>query len=141
MNIGKWIVVSFVLFAAFIATLVTVCMRQEVSLVSGNYYEEELQFQAQIDRERNANALPTKPSFGLKGRQLELVLNQSMPITEGTLHIFCPSDARMDRRFKVSPDLDTQIFDLEELNSGMYRVKLRWTMNDKEFYREEVIHL
>lgn len=141
MNIGKWIVVSFVLFAAFIATLVTVCMRQEVSLVSGNYYEEELQFQAQIDRERNANALPTKPSIGLKGRQLELALNQSMPITEGTLHIFCPSDARMDRKFKVSPDLDTQVFDLEELNSGMYRVKFRWTMNDKEFYREEVIHL
>jgi hypothetical protein len=40
MNWGKWIIVSFVLFAGFIGTLVTVCVRQDISLVSKDYYKE-----------------------------------------------------------------------------------------------------
>ena len=63
MNWGKWIIVSFVLFAAFIGTLVTVCMRAEVSLVSKDYYKEELEFQKQIVRIENTSALESKPAI------------------------------------------------------------------------------
>jgi hypothetical protein len=42
MSWGKWIVVSFLLFAGFIATLVTICMKEDVGLVSSSYYDEEL---------------------------------------------------------------------------------------------------
>lgn len=141
MNVGKWIVVSFVLFAAFIATLVTICVRQDVSLVSQNYYQDELQFQNQIDREQNTSLLTTRPLVAVDGKMLTLALNQDAPVTEGTVYVFCPSNARMDRTFSVTPDSPTQSFDLTELDGGMYRVKLRWTMNDKQFYQEQIIHL
>ena len=42
MHYGKSIVVAFILFAMFIGTLVTVCIREDVNLVSPDYYEEEL---------------------------------------------------------------------------------------------------
>jgi len=61
MNIGKWIVVAFVLFAAFIGTLVVVCVRQDVSLVSRDYYRQELAYQNQIQRLNNTAALLEKP--------------------------------------------------------------------------------
>ena len=47
MNFGKWIVVAFVFFSLFIGTLVTVCVRQDISLVSTDYYKEELIYQDQ----------------------------------------------------------------------------------------------
>jgi hypothetical protein len=141
MNFGNWIVVSFILFAAFMAVLVTVCMRQEVSLVSKNYYSEELAFQQQIERERNTNLLQHKPSLDVKGRVLALALNQTVPVSEGTIILFCPANANMDRMFSLSPKSKTQAFDLHELGAGMYRVKLHWTMDHKEFYQEEVINL
>ena len=56
MNWGKWIIVSFVLFAAFIGILVVICVRQDISLVSKNYYQEELAYQQQIDRMNNGTA-------------------------------------------------------------------------------------
>ena len=49
MNWGKSIVLSFILFAAFIGTLVTVCIRQDISLVSKDYYEEELQYDKSVN--------------------------------------------------------------------------------------------
>lgn len=141
MNIGKWIVVSFVLFAAFIATLVTVCIRQDVSLVSKNYYEEELHFQQQIERAKNTSALETKPVVTLDGTMLTIAFNQSQPVTEGTLDLFCPSNAKMDRTYKLAPELNAQSFDLDGLNRGMYRVRLKWTMGSSQFYQEEVVNL
>jgi hypothetical protein len=141
MSIGKWIVVSFILFAAFIATLVTVCMRQDISLVSSTYYQEELQFQQQISREENTALLEHKPSVQVNAKVLTLALNQPTAVTEGTVNIFCPSNARMDRSFRIEEGRLTQSFDLADLRSGMYRVKLRWTMNGKEFYQEDVINL
>jgi hypothetical protein len=141
MSIGKWIIASFILFAAFIATLVTVCMRQDISLVSNTYYQEELQFQQQIAREENTAQLERRPSIDVREKILTLALNQPTTVTDGTLNIFCPSDADMDRLFPIEGSNTTQSFDLGGLHSGMYRVKLRWTMKGKEFYQEEVINL
>ena len=141
MNIGKWIIVSFVLFALFMAGLVTVCMRQDVSLVSKNYYDEELRFQDQIEREHNTSLLAKKPSVDLKGRTLTLAWNQDTPVSGGTVNLFCPANAKMDRTFSLTGKNHTQTIELNDLSRGMYRVKLRWTMNDKEFFQEEVINL
>ena len=141
MNIGNWIIVAFVLFTAFIATLVVICMRQEVSLVSQSYYQDELAYQDQIDRQRNTLELAHKPTVSLDNRLLVLQFDQRSDIAEGVLNIFCPSDAKMDRRFKLDAGRQMQQFDLAQLNPGMYRVKLRWTMHDQEYYHEEIINL
>lgn len=61
MSIGHWIVVSFVLFAAFIGTLVAVCLREDISLVTKDYYQEELAYQDQIQRLNNVAELKEKP--------------------------------------------------------------------------------
>ena len=141
MNIGKWIVVSFIVFATFMAVLVTVCMRQDISLVSKTYYDEELQFQHQIDRERNTKGLPQKPSFELRGTVLRLAWNQQTPVSSATINFFCPANAKMDRTIELPSGNDDQSFQLDEMNKGMYRVKLRWTMDNKDFYQEEIINL
>lgn len=142
MNFGNWIVVAFILFAAFIATLVTVCVRQDVSLVSKDYYKEELGYQEQIHRLNNTAALAAKPVIKVVDQTLQVKFNQSGKIENGELKLFCPSNAKMDRIFTVAASNETtRTFDINTLQKGMYRAKLFWKMNGKEFYQEEVIYI
>jgi len=143
MNFGKWIVVAFILFAVFIGTLVTICVRQDISLVTKDYYKEELAYQDQIARVNNAAQLIEKPSITIRDKKyLEVAFNQFNRVENGQLKLFRPSDASLDRVFEfTSSENSSQLFDVAGLSTGMYRAQMHWTMEGKEFYIEKIIHL
>lgn len=142
MSIGKWITFAFILFAGFIATLVVVCMRQDISLVSKDYYKEELAYQQQIERLNNTANLSAKPVVSITNQSLHISLDNAPGIEQGEIKLFCPSNASMDRTFTLTKDKGIdQNFDLTGLQAGMYRVKFSWSMQGKDFYHEEIINL
>lgn len=142
MNWGKWIIVSFVLFAAFIGILVVICVRQDISLVSKNYYQEELAYQQQIDRMNNTARLEEKPTIAITGQTLEIQFSQFNNLEEGEVKVFRPSDLRFDKQFILHTSRETtQRFDISSFPKGMYRVKMYWSMKDKKYYVEQVIIL
>lgn len=141
MNWGKWIVVSFVLFAVFIGTLVTVCMRADVSLVSKDYYREELEFQKQIARLENTSGLASKPAIVAGGGSIEITFDFT-DFENGELVLFRPSDAALDKKFSISATASEQLqFSTEAIDPGMYRARMQWTKKGKEYFYEEVIYL
>lgn len=142
MNFGKWIVVAFVLFAGFIATLVTVCVRQDISLVTKEYYSEELRYQEQIERRQNAEALSDKPLMSVTGNELVLDYILLPAIQRGEIKLFRPSDPGLDQDFMVEPTSSTvQTFQIRNPDRGLYRAQLTWTQDGKEYYLEKVIVL
>ena len=142
MNWGKWIVVSFILFAAFIGVLVTVCVRQNINLVATDYYKQELDFQNQIDRNKNAQALVVKPQIVVVNNAVQISFKDFSAIKSGELKLFRPSDASYDVTFELKPSADTlQVFNLQTGQRGMYKAQLKWAMNGKEYYLEEVVYL
>ncbi|MEQ9592950.1 MAG: FixH family protein [Cyclobacteriaceae bacterium] len=142
MNFGKWIFVSFVLFTAFIATLVTVCVRQDINLVSADYYQEELVHEQKMNQIQNANNLKSKPLISVEGSVVSVSFDDFNKIEKGELKILRPSDARLDRRFKLSAS-QTQVrqFTLENSSKGLYRASMQWRMDGKDFYYEKLIVL
>ena len=142
MNWGKGIVISFILFAAFIGVLVAVCVREDVNLVSKNYYADELAYQQQIERINNTLQLQEKPDINVVNGVMEVKFNQFNAMEEGEIKLFRPSDVRLDKQFKLLPsDQKAQQFDVRALPAGMYRIKMLWSMNGKEYYIENVITL
>lgn len=141
MNWGKSIILAFVLFATFIAVLVTVCMRQDVSLVTKNYYQEELKYQDQIERIANTAALTTKPVIAAAERQLTLSFDQLPNIDRGELRLFCPANASADKIFSLKATSGTTQVLGNDLPRGMYRARMTWRMQGREFYLEQIIHL
>jgi hypothetical protein len=143
MDWGKWIIVSFVLFVAFIATLVTVCVRQDISLVTKDYYQDELAYQDQLDRLTNTKELVEKPSIKVTdGTSLEISFAHFNEIEKGKLQLFFPSNEKMDRHYPITASNERQqYYTLADLPKGMYRARLQWTMHGKEFYMEEIIYL
>lgn len=143
MNWGKSIVLAFVLFGAFIATLVTICMQQDVSLVTKDYYREELAYQRQIDRMAQTATLSEKPVIQLEGPNLlKVSYREFSKVRKGALELFRPSDPALDKHFVLPKTSEPSLyFSTEGLEKGMYRARLRWSMNGREFFLEEVIRL
>lgn len=142
MNIGHWITVSFILFAAFIGILVTVCVKEDISLVSKNYYQEEIAYQEQIQRMENAAHLEEKPVIKVIANQIQIEFPDVVSVEKGELKLFCPSNSAMDRTFRVAATgHKVQTFKLQHMQPGLYKAKLLWSMNGKEYYQEETIYI
>ena len=141
MNWGKSIIASFVLFAIFIGALVVVCIRQDSSLVSPDYYKNELAYQIQIDRLTNTEHLAVKPVMRFDNNVIEIHYADFTHVERGELTIFRPSDERYDKNFTLSTTADSiQRFDAGQLPAGMYKARLLWAMGDKEYYVENIIN-
>ena len=142
MNWGQSIILAFILFAVFIGVLVTVCVRQDISLVSTDYYNEELDYQTKMDGSRNADQLSLKPEIYLtEGQSLHITFD-FREFEKGKLVLYSPADISEDKSFKIEPtSLPFQSFSLGALKKGNYKVKMTWTEKGKDFYFEKSIYI
>lgn len=134
--------VSFVLFAGFIASLVVICIRQDINLVSVDYYREELAHQHKMELIQNAQALESLPEITMEGTNLTVSFSDFDKIETGELKLLRPSDDRLDKKFQVRPSSEkTHRYPLDVWGKGLYRASMQWKMEGKEFYYEKVIVL
>ena len=142
MNWGKGIVLSFVLFAAFVFGLVTICVRQHVNLVSKDYYQNELHYQERIDRLNNTADLAARPTIEFSDNRLIVDFKSRVGIEQGEIQMFRPSDVSLDKKFRLDASSERiRFFDLTDMHRGMYKVLMSWSVDGKEFYLEETIKL
>ena len=142
MNFGKWIVVSFVLFAVFITTLVVICVREDINLVSNNYYKDELVHQQKMESIENAKSLNSLPDIEVEGNVLVVSFSEFNRVERGELLLLRPSDATLDRRFSITAKGNQQqMYPLEKWQKGLYRASMKWSMEGKEYYYEKLIVL
>lgn len=138
----KYIVFSFIAFALFIGTLVVVCVKQDISLVSVNYYEEDLRYDRKLAQKKNAEALAEQPSVTVENQQLSLTFSQIASVQEGLIKLTRPSDSRLDQAFKFDRSLASpHAFLIAQPQKGLYRLSIQWKMNDKEYFVEKNIVL
>ncbi|MEQ9102900.1 MAG: FixH family protein [Imperialibacter sp.] len=142
MNFGSWITVAFVLFAGLIISLVVVCVRQDVSLVSTDYYQQEIKYQSRIDDIANAQESSTKVEVTRTPGENRLELSfgeQGMALT-GEVVMFRPSDAKLDKKFLLKLD-DTGSFqmDTSQLKKGLWKMKISWQQGGQTFFEEKTI--
>lgn len=141
MSWSKAIILSFILFAVFVAAMVTVCVRQDIGLVTRDYYKEELQYQEQLDRKQNALNLEARPDIVVREDNLEIHYAEMDAVSTGTVTLFRPSNAALDREFRllVPSSEAVQRFPLRGAVKGLYKARMRWVMRGKEYFMEKVI--
>jgi hypothetical protein len=141
MGWGNGIVLVIIGFVAVMGTMVTICVRQDdIHLVTANYYEEEIKYDNQIARISNTKNLEFAAiEFDGQLKKIDLKL----PVgAKGTLHLFRPSDARVDQ--KITFDIQSsekKSLDLSNLKPGYWKVKLTWTQGGLEYYEEKKINI
>ena len=135
------IVSWFVVFAAFIACFIVWAFRQREDLVSANYYEQEVLYQRQIERLHNTAALPSGSSvaFDADTAQILITLPQTpAPPVGGRIHLYRPSDARLDRELPLAKGAaGVQRLDARGLKSGLWKIRVEWSAGGREFYLDQ----
>ena len=140
MDFGKWIMVAFISFAFFIGTLVVVCFRQEIGLVSKNYYQDELNHQQKIIQKANANELHISPVISVEAESVNVFFPEIDRVEGGELNLLRPSDEQLDQKFEwKGSNGEMQRFALGRHDKGLYRASLRWRMSGKDYYIEKLI--
>ena len=139
MNFGKSIVVAFILFALFIGTLVTVCIREEVSLVTPDYYKEELAHGEKMTALANARSLESKPEIFMSAEGVRVKYENFSKVESGSLKILRPGDQQLDHLFEVQPTGEKEMaFEVDDYAPGLYRIQMKWKMAGKEYMIEQV---
>ncbi len=141
MDWGKGILLTIVAFVGFIMTLVVISVRQDdIHLVTENYYEKEIKYQDQIDRE-SASAGLDREVLEFDAQNKSILLD--LPVgAKGSLQLFRPSDARLDQEVELNiTEAGKTSVPLDQLQAGYWRVQLTWVEDGVEFYQEKKINL
>jgi nitrogen fixation protein FixH len=136
---GHGVIVAFLLFGALIISLVVGSMRQNIELVSPDYYAEEVRYQKRIDEMRNNNT-DEKPA-NLELREDFILLEISQENAQGEVYFFRPSDSKSDFKLPLALKEGKQTFPLEGLEKGLWRVKVSWKSGEKDYFLEKKLDL
>lgn len=143
MNFGGKIVILYLSFVALIVTLVVMCFKQDVELVSADYYDQEIKFQDKIDASNNEKQL--KHSIEHLVSKDEIILKADSVLLSkdfsGTITFFRPSDSKMDKEYKMDFRNSEQVINSKALRHGTYKLQLSWTNDRKQYFKEEVIFI
>ncbi len=138
-NWGTGILISIIVFMIITIGTVVFLMNQDVDLVASDYYDKGIQHQNQIDRENRTNSMSEAvqiiPENGFV--RLAFPKSYSQKSLTGTIQFYRPSDSKKD--FVLSISIDTsaqQSIPTQNLEKGYWKVKLNWTLDSMEYYKE-----
>lgn len=141
MDWGKGILLSIIAFVGIIMTMVVISVRMDgIELVRDNYYEAEIKYQEQIDRESSTLLLDRDVlAFDSQSKAVILDLPKG---AKGNLNLYRPSDVKLDQSVPVEIiESGKKQISIANLKPGYWRVQLTWTENGTEFYQEKKITL
>lgn len=126
--------IGFVVFSGF----------HRVELVADDYYEQELKYQAEIERLQRARALTVSPSVRYDAARRSIVVtlpgDQARLNPTGSIHLFRPSASRFDQSvaLEIAPD-GVQHIDASRLPGGLWRARLTWTTAGQTFRHDQEV--
>jgi hypothetical protein len=140
MNWGKGIVIALTLFIVFISFLVVKIMSQDVDLVSEDYYKQEIDYEARIQKEQNGLNNAAKIELIDQEAYVVVQLPDSSSLTNVVLNLKRPNDKKLDKSFKIE---GTKTFMLPKasLEKGKYDLTIEYTINGEECLMKKSITL
>jgi nitrogen fixation protein FixH len=139
------IVVAMVCFMAYIAMFVYKAMNQDVDLVSKDYYDQEINYQDQIEKVKRTQALGDV-MLDYKAEANTILLQ--LPATykdkslTGTITLFRPSDDEMDKKLPLQLGRDhSQLLETVDLKCGVWKVRVDFSDGEETYYSEKTIQL
>ena len=137
---GTGIALFYSCFAAFILYLVVMSNRQQIDLVSDNYYQEGLAHQQKIETIKQTAVLPYKPvvKADAVGRATVSFPSETAAQVSGQAHFFRPSDKYLDFILPLK-NIDEHTTTADPLEPGLWRVRLSWTDAGQNYFQESTL--
>jgi hypothetical protein len=136
---GNILIAGFVIMILGMSTLVYLTLKEDVSMVSKNYYEQELIYDQKLKAMDNTLRYHQDFKISYKEQNIQLQIPQSLSqyIQEGKVHFYCPSNAAYD--YTISIEASTNgVYSIPtaQLNGHRYIVKISFTSDGNQYYKE-----
>lgn len=141
---GTGIAIFFTIFALAQIYQAYRTTQYDHSLVSDQYYADDLRYQEHYDRLVNAQGLDQDLSIRKQqgAESIELHFPEGFTEVNGEIHLFRPSDQASDLRLPIQlGEADRQYLPTQALKKGYWKIKVNWTGDGKAFYKEQDIRL
>ncbi len=142
LNWGTGIAIFYSIFVISLVAIVIKSTTIDHSLVSEQYYADDLNYQAQYNKLSNSLGLAQDLQVALNDAQgnVEFRFPEQAGEPAGEIVFFCPSDSKSDFRIAIQPDEhNRQTVPVAGLKPGLWRVKVDWQADGKAFFKEVVI--
>jgi hypothetical protein len=140
MNWGKSIVVVYTIFVIGIVFLVYKSSQQKIDLVDPNYYQQEIQFQKEIDDSQNANSHHYSAYVITENGYEFIVVDSNCGKTlKGDAQFYCPSDSKKDVKMILPQTMDSKWkVPMNALKSASYKLKVKWSNEHAESFQSVI---
>ena len=135
------LVIFFIFFISYIVGFVVFACRQKMDLVRPDYYDQEIRYQAQIDRVRRSSPVLVQAtvdynsSAGLVAVRLPGSVSTDL---SGKVSFYRPSDAKLDRNVPLQLDLSgSQTVSVRAFPAGFWKVRVEWKTDGQEYFFEK----
>ena len=135
------IAIIYISFMVILIALVIFSSFNKVDMVTEDYYEQEIKYQQQIDRINRTSLLSTPVSWQYDKNNRQVMIQFPDEINskevEGQILFFRPSDASQDKVIALRlSSKNIQTISTQHLVSGLWKLKIFWQVNRKDFYTE-----
>jgi hypothetical protein len=142
-NWGTGIAITLALFLIGMISLVIISSKQELNLVTPDYYPKGVNYQQMIDKTQRTQALEEGLSISQTNDQILIKFPRldSISKPKGTVLLFFPIDYRLDKEKKIVTDsaLIQQISKDSLLRGTRCIFKIEWVQNGEEYYTEQTL--
>ena len=139
---GVNIALFYGFFVIALLIVVFIFMRQDVGLVSPDYYAREIAYQEQIDRTNRTNELAETLEITMEPSQIVFSFPKNFESKNlgGRIHFYRPSNKEKDFVAGITADSSgNQIIDTGKLEKGLWKIKVDWRVRDVSYFNEKIL--
>ena len=146
MNWGTGIVLSFVLFVAFIMFFIIKVQsdsKYDNDLVVENYYTHDLKYNDEMERVQNSNELKEKPVIGIKENKIQVTFPAEFDSKQiaGTVQLYRASDKKLDFTLPIVLENSQMLVSDAKLIKGLWQVHIEWQYQGKKYLTNKELYL
>jgi hypothetical protein len=146
-NWGTGIVIAMLLFMGFILSFVWKASfnpKYDHTLVSETYYEDDINYQKEIDAKNNAKALANQVKINQTDKGILFIFPAEFKttISEGSIGLMRLANEKLDVNVPLKlDDANSQLISSDVLVQGRYQLKIFWIANAKSYMIREVLDI
>jgi nitrogen fixation protein FixH len=135
---GHGIILTFVLFGAFMAYFYINMTHQVIELVGENYYEDGQKFQQKIDLKNQVIPASDTLHVQLLARNTFILVRLPQGIQEANLQFFRPSNSKQDKKIAwQTKDGEAWTIPSGFLNKGPWKYSISWRVRGHDYLQEK----
>ena len=145
-NWGTGIVLAFIGFISFIMYFIISMNTNsdyQHDLVTEDYYKAELEYQNDINKEKNAKNLEKNINWKKtdEGIIIEFPENLDIKNITGKVFLYRPSNKQLDFEIKISLSNHNLLIPDKRLLDGRWNIKVYWQYQETEYlFKKEIVY-